>query len=228
MSGYELGWKWCPWSSDEFMEMLLDNTARRYPQVWQSTWVAGRLPEQVTVLPGVPEWLQTCTPHSSPPKVFVVITDENQRLNLRYEEWVLWEPGLREERVLAYRAHPDGVCACSQQPAFWKLPHGRRGCAARILRSVGPMVYWREWQQVTRWLSRSKASRFEKMLSYDWFSIDVFEDSFVDLDALSCSCGGCSLKDTRAGVLCPADQDYVDKDLAGPDSPRRPAQHLVD
>ena len=59
MSGYELGWKWCPWSSDEFMEMLLDNTARRYPQVWQSTWVAGRLPEQVTVLPGVPEWLQT-------------------------------------------------------------------------------------------------------------------------------------------------------------------------
>ena len=210
------------------MEMLLDNTARRYPQVWQSTWVAGRLPEQVTVLPGVPEWLQTCTPHSSPPKVFVVITDENQRLNLRYEEWVLWEPGFREERVLSYRAHPDGVCACCQQPAFWKLPRGRRGCAASIMTAVGPKVSGREWPEMTCWLSCSKTSRFERMLSHDSFNKGVFETCFVDLDCLSCSCGGCSSEDMRTGVLCPDDQYFVDHELAGPESPRHPLQNFGD
>jgi len=112
MCGYELGWKWCPWSSDEFMHMLLENNARVYPNVWQSTWVAGRLPQHVSVLPDVSKWLQSNTPHSSPPRVVVVIRDEYQRLTLRYELWVLWEPFLREERVLAYRAHPGAVCAC--------------------------------------------------------------------------------------------------------------------
>ncbi len=35
----------------------------------------------------------------------------------------------------------------------------------------------------------------------------------ADPDCLSCSCGDCTLKDLRAGVLCPVDQDYVDFEL---------------
>jgi hypothetical protein len=210
------------------MHMLLENNARVYPNVWQSTWVAGRLPQHVSVLPDVSKWLQSNTPHSSPPRVVVVIRDEYQRLTLRYELWVLWEPYLREERVLAYRAHPDAVCACCRVPALWKLPRGRRGCAALIMRSVARALYWPRWRQQIRQLSRTPASVFERMLLYEWFSMGVFEMCYVDLDSLSCSCYGCPLAASRAGVLCLRDQVYVDKELDGPGSPRRPCEHLVD
>ena len=224
-----MGWKWCPWtSSDQFMEMLFDNDTRRHPRVWLSTWVAMPLPDHVTQLPNVAEWLRTYTPLSSAPRLSIVIRHGDLPLKMRYEEWVLWEPGLREERVLAYRAHPDGVCACCQQPAFWKLPRGRRGCAASIMTAVGPKVSGREWPEMTCWLSCSKTSRFERMLSHDSFNKGVFETCFVDLDCLSCSCGGCSFEDMRTGVLCPDDQYFVDHELAGPESPRHPLQDFGD
>ena len=35
------------------------------------------------------------------------------------------------------------------------------------------------------------------------------------------------MKELRPGVMCPVDQDYVDFELAGPDSPREPADPLV-
>jgi hypothetical protein len=225
MRGHDLSWQSCSWTTDEFMEMLLANDGRRYPQVWVSTFVTGFLPVQVRMLRHVTEWLQSYALHGRPMRVTIVRYD--QCLSLRYEEWVLWEPGRREERVLAYRAHPEGVCACCQKPAFWKLPRGRRGCAAHIVRSVAPTLFWAPWGQMTRVLSRSKASRFEEMLSHDWFNVAVFQVCFLDQDCLSCSCGDCTLKDLRAGVLCPVDQDYVDFELAGPDSPREPADPLV-
>ena len=228
MCGYEVGWKWCPWSSDEFMHMLLDNCDRRYPKVWQNTYVAGRLPRHVSVLPGVSKWLLTFTPNSSPPRVFIVIRDECTHLILRYEMWVLWEPHLREERVLAYRVQPDSVCSCCRQPSLWKLPRGRCGCAALVMRSVGRSLHWAAWQKLRRQLSRTQASTFEALLFYDWFNIGVFEIRFVDLDSLTCSCYACSPRETRAGVLCPHDQIYVDRELAGPSSPRRPSEHFAD
>ena len=228
MRGYEKGWQMCPWSSDQFMEMLLANHGRRYPQVWISTFVAMLLPQHVKVLPFVAEWLESFTVHSGPLYLTVVIRGTAQSITMRYEDWVLWAPDLREERVLAYRTHPEGVCACCQQPAFWKVPRGPRGCAARTLRAVAPRLFRKEWAEITLRLSRSRTSRFEEMLSYDWFNVALFEVCFVDLDCLSCSCGGCSMKDLRAGVMCPVDQEYVDFELAGPDSPRGHAQPLVD
>jgi hypothetical protein len=50
MCGYEMVGTWSPWSSHEFMHVLLENNSRVYPNVWQSIWVAGRLPRHGTVL----------------------------------------------------------------------------------------------------------------------------------------------------------------------------------
>ncbi len=62
MRGCETGRQMCPWSSDQFMEMLA-NGGRRYPQVWMSTFVAMHLPQHVRVLPHVAEWLESFTVH---------------------------------------------------------------------------------------------------------------------------------------------------------------------
>ena len=139
MRGHELGWQIRPpWSDDAFMTMLLDSDERRYSQAWINTFVAGVLPLAVYRIPQVAawakEWFRTHTDHNKPMRVNVVRTD--LLLTLRYEEWILHRPGLREECVLANRAHPTGWCPCCQQPAVWKLPRGPRGCAAHVMKLV--------------------------------------------------------------------------------------------
>ena len=106
---------------------------------------------------------------------------------------------------------------------LWKLPRGRRGCAASIVRVVAPVLFRAPWGQMTLALSRPTASRFEEMLSHDWFNVAVFQVCFLAQECLSCSCHACSLKNVRAGTVCPVDQSYTTFEAAGPDSPREPA-----
>ena len=229
MYGFEKCWHpLCPWTRDELMHMLVKNENKLHPRFWRVTWVALPPPEHVAQLPLVAEWLRNYTPLSEKTTLFVVVTNDDRLLKMRYEEWTLWEPGLRLEKVLAYRAQPCGVCACCERPAFWKLPHGRLGCAESIMRTVGPLVAGRTWPEMSQWLSRSKSSPLERLLAQDFVSTTVFETLFFDVHCLSCSCGRCSLKDMQAGVLCLHDQNYVVHERAGPESPRSPCGNLCD
>ena len=220
MCGFEQVWPFCPWPRVTFMNMLLDNEALRHPRVWLSTWVAMSPPDHLAQLPHVAEWLRNYTEFSAAPRLTVVIRGTNCPEKMRYEEWILWEPCLREQRVLAYRAQPCGLCACCGQPSFWKMPRGRRGCAASIMRTVGPMVSGHQWPEMTSWLSRTKSSPLEHLLSDAVVNMQVFETLFFDAHCLSCSCGTCSLRDLRAGLMCPHDQSYVELEREGPESPR--------
>ena len=229
MYAFEKFWRqMCPWTRDEFMHMLVNNENKLHPRFWRVTWVALPPPEHVAQLPLVAEWLRNYTQLSEKTTLFVVVTHDDGSLKMRYEEWTLWEPGLRLEKVLAYRAQPCGVCACCERPAFWKLPHGRLGCAESIMRTVGPLVAGRTWPEMSQWLSRSKSSPLERLLAQDFVSTTVFETLFFDVHCLSCSCGRCSLKDMQAGVLCSHDQNYVDHERAGPESPRSVCGNLCD
>ena len=229
MRGYELGWPSCPWSNDEFMQMLIVNEDRVYPHVWTSTFIAETLSLYHRTLPDVKQWLLGFDLHGKPLKKTAFVSGVPGYTKLRYEQWVFWTPTLRQERVLAYRARPDGVCTCCQQLAFWKTPCGRRGCAVHITRSVAQSQQSDEWHAMAKRLSRSGTSRFERMVvTQRWFSSAVFEALFIDLYCLSCSCGLCSSQDMRAGVLCPADKLYLSRGGPAPGSPRDPTQPLID
>ena len=147
---------------------------------------------------------------------------------MRYEEWTLSEPCERLERVLAYKGPAYVKCECCKRPAIWKLPRGRHGCGAFIMRTVGRQVSGHEWAPMSSWLSRSQTSPFEHLLAHDFVSTAVFETIFVDVHCLSCSCGSCSLKNVRAGVLCCFDRSWVEHEHDGPDSPRAFFQDLGD
>jgi hypothetical protein len=220
MYGFERVCPECSWQQDTFMQMLLDNENLRHPRVWLSTWVAMPPPDHLVQIPHVAEWIRDYTELSAAPRLTVVVTRGSLPEVMRYEEWILWEPCLREQRVLAYRSQPCGVCACCGQPSIWKIPRGRRGCAASIMRTVGPMVSGRDWPEMTCLLSRSRRSPLEQLLLDAVVNTQVFETLFLDVHCLSCSCGKCSLKDMRAGIMCPHDQTYVEQERAGPESPR--------
>ena len=229
MRGYELGWPSCPWSNDQFMQMLIVNEGRVYPHVWTSTFIAETLSKYHRTLPEVKQWLQGFDLHGKPLKLTAFVRGDPAYTLMRYEQWVFWTPTLRQERVLAYRARPDGVCTCCQQPAFWKTPCGRRGCAVHITRSVAQSQQSGVWNAMAKRLSRSGRSRFERMVvTQRWFSSAVFEALFIDLYCLSCSCRLCSSQDMRAGVLCPADKLYLSRGGPAPGSPRDPTQPLID
>ena len=89
------------------------------------------------------------------------------------------------------------------------------------------MLFRAPWGQMTLALSRPTASRFEEMLSHDWFNVAVFQVCFLAQECLSCSCHACSLKNVRAGTVCPVDQSYTTFEAAGPDSPRELDEPLV-
>ena len=215
------------WSNDAFVRMLLDNEDMRHPRVWEYTWVGLHLPAHMLQLPHVAEWHETHYLHRKKHRLTVVIRDVDPGLILRFEEWILWEPGLRVEKVLAHRARPSRLCGCCQRPALWRFTHGRYGCGAYIMRTVAREVFRADWGVMTRCLSNSRTSRLEQMLSQNWFNDGVFEDCFVDLDCLNCSCGACSLRSIRAGVLCPLDQLYAGCPTEWPPSPRAVREHLL-
>ena len=229
MRGYELGWQIRPpWNQESFMTMLLDSDERRYSQAWINTFVADVLPLSVYQIPQVAtwvkEWLRTHTDHSKPMRVNVVRTD--LLLTLRYEEWILHRPGLREECVLAYRAQPTGCCPCCQQPATWKLPRGPRGCAAHVMKLVANKQFQPQWMGFLKCLSRSTASRFEEVLKLECVGAAVLEALVCHVHSLSCSCGGC-VRGRTDGNMCPVEIDYIKRERAGPDSPRSPFEPLL-
>jgi hypothetical protein len=47
MKGFTEDERFCFWSNDEFMDMLLLNQLRRYPKVWEHTQVAASLPPEL-------------------------------------------------------------------------------------------------------------------------------------------------------------------------------------
>ena len=116
MRGYETGWQMCPWSSDQFMEMLLANDGRRYPHVWISSFVAMHLPQHVRVLPLVAEWLESFTVHSGPMRLTVVITGSAECMTgfygpLTCEKSGCWLTGrILKECVPAVSSRRSGSC----------------------------------------------------------------------------------------------------------------------
>ena len=227
VKGYQSTQRSCPWSNDAFVDMLLDNEDNQHPRIWEHTWVGLHLPLHMMQLPLVAEWHENHHLHRRKHRLTVAIRGFDPGLILRFEEWILWEPGLRLEKVLAHRARPSGLCGCCQRPALWRITHGRYGCGAYIMRTVAREVFRTDWGVMTRCLSHSRTSPLEQLLSQDWFNDGVFEDCFVDLDCLSCSCGACSLRNTRAGVLCPLDQLYAMSTTEWPPSPRAAREHLL-
>ena len=55
MKGFREDERFCFWSNDEFMVMLLLNLQRRYPRVWEHTQVSASLPPEVLDLPHEPD-----------------------------------------------------------------------------------------------------------------------------------------------------------------------------
>ncbi len=108
--------------------MLLDSDSRHYPQVWRRSFVAEPLRWVLVEFLGL---------HRLPARsarqplafllLMTVVRVTARKWPVRLEGWTVLGPELREERVLAYRAHPEGHCPCCQRPAVWKLPQGPRG-----------------------------------------------------------------------------------------------------
>ena len=226
LAGYALrpnSSRWCP---EHHLRMLLQNEARRFPQVWIKTEVVATLaPTVLQHMPRVAEWARTFTSYSRPMRMFVGRAQGG--LILRYEQWILRTLTQRTETVLAYRTCTDGVCTCCHRPAFWKRPGGERGCSSYILRLVAEQKFQEQWRLVTRLLSYSKRSRFEQLLLEGDVDKHLFEWCFCDPDCLSCSCDRCALQRVRAGDMCPADTYYVNSQLRGQDSPRKHSKPLL-
>ena len=226
MKGFTEDERFCFWSNDEFMDMLLFNQLRRFPKVWEHTQVATSLPPELLDQPPEPDSCWGGSPRWSTPVLSVVIVAASTNLKMRLESWDLWRADFREESVKAWRTHPRRKCPCCGRPALWKCFDGRHGCGPYIMRVICSR-YFHTWRALKRRLSSSKNSCFERLLSYAWFSTNVFEAYFLDAERLSCSCGDCSLKFLRSGALCPMDQVYADTESLGPISPRHPFADLV-